>query len=350
MQDYTTTVANDTCDALVDRSSTMLLADLTRLNPSLDCESPVPAGLSICTEVSEPTEAVVEQTMLEKRIGRLVTYPAPPTEAPSADYAITVNNRPVFCHGTYQYTNPSNLTIVGRPVTPTTFCYFDFQGTAIVNITLLGGLAQDGIQVASLEPHPVSAKLRVFPSGPRSFAFYLRKNGQFTFEPNGGLLHPLHIFANPLETRIPSPKDPNVIYFGPGQHTLQPMDLDDDAVVYIAGGAVVELAPVPEAQFISTQDIYGFEVAAIPPMFQAKYVSNIQIRGRGILCGRAALANSHQRGNMISFESIDTGKIDGIILRESAGWTISLPNSKRISVNNVKIVGHCMRLWRNLTS
>lgn len=326
----------------------MLIADLLRVNTGLDCSSALPADLELCTELSDPDlgpdEDDEEENSLQKRgSARVVTYPAPSDETPSADYSITVNGQPVFCYGSFQYWPGSDVTIVGRPASPVTFCYFDFKGKVNVNVQLLNGLSKAGINVKSITARPSHFNLK--PKVSRSsFSVSFSKAGQYTFEPNGGLEHPLHIFANPLETNIPGAGQKNVIYFGPGSHDLQPTNLDDNAIVYIAGGAVVNLQPVGSSDVIQTVQVYDEQVDSIPPMLQAKWAKNISIRGRGILCGRQALANANQRGNMINLEGVTKGKIDGIILRESGSWTINLPNSNRITVNNVKIVGHCKSL------
>jgi hypothetical protein len=47
---------------------------------------------------------------------------------------------------------------------------------------------------------------------------------QISFEPGGGILHPLHIFVNPPERDIPDPKDPN-LYYGPGYHEANEVDI-----------------------------------------------------------------------------------------------------------------------------
>jgi hypothetical protein len=50
-----------------------------------------------------------------------------------------------------------------------------------------------------------------------SLEFTLDKPQDLSTEPNGPN-SPLLLFTNPPETNVPSPEDPNVIYFGPGIH------------------------------------------------------------------------------------------------------------------------------------
>ena len=55
--------------------------------------------------------------------------------------------------------------------------------------------------------------------------FVVSKPSQLTLEVNGDWNNSLHLFANPFETNVPNPKDPNVIYFGPGVHQVRHMEV-----------------------------------------------------------------------------------------------------------------------------
>ena len=49
----------------------------------------------------------------------------------------------------------------------------------------------------------------------------------------------LAIFSNPLEKGVPSKKDRNVDYYGPGNHDVGEIQVRDGQTIYIAGGANV---------------------------------------------------------------------------------------------------------------
>src|SRR5215470_2165785 len=146
-------------------------------------------------------------------------YPPPLGEPASQDYAMTVNGQPSFCYGSYAFDPSSKQTIQGRPVSPMTFCPFDFSGRIEVTITFLNGLSQAGLDLSSAIVRPLATGLRPqVVNG--SLTLHLTRPGQYTIEPGGALTHPLHIFANPLEVDPPSPYDLDVVYFGPGVHLV----------------------------------------------------------------------------------------------------------------------------------
>ena len=268
----------------------------------------------------------------------IVTYPAPRGEPASADYAVAVNGRPVFCYTSYQFHESSKQTIVGRPVSPVSFCSFDFAGEVEVRVRLLDGLREAGVDVSHATVRPLALALRPVITGD-SFTFRVSRPGQLTIEPGGGLLHPLHLFANPLEHNVPGPKDPKVHYFGPGVHNVSGLQLADGETVYIAGGAIVNLKPAEPATLGSSHKVYGVDVRSRPGLFQGDYKKNITIRGRGILCGRLALAQ-HQRGDLLRFQGVQNLTIEGITVRESSVWSLSAVNCEGVHVDNVKVIGH----------
>jgi hypothetical protein len=73
----------------------------------------------------------------------------------------------------------------------------------------------------------------------KTFTFTVDKPGQLTVEVNGDWIRPLHLFVDPMEKDLPDPKDPKVIYFGPGVHHVQSVAVNPGQTVYVAVGAVV---------------------------------------------------------------------------------------------------------------
>lgn len=78
---------------------------------------------------------------------------------------------------------------------------------------------------------------------------------------NDDIFDCLHLFSNSIETDIPSASDPDVIYFGPGYHTVAGniLNVASGKTVYIAGGAV------------------------LTAKLAIQNVSDVTIRGRGVL-------------------------------------------------------------------
>ena len=51
-----------------------------------------------------------------------------------------------------------------------------------------------------------------------SVTFKFDRPCKIAVEFDSDITHPMLVFADPLEKNVPSPTDPDVIYFGPGVH------------------------------------------------------------------------------------------------------------------------------------
>ena len=137
----------------------------------------------------------------------------------------------------------------------------------------------------------------------------------------GQLVHPLFIFANPMEDEAPpDPDAENVVYFGPGIHEPGEMYVDDPlpdgTEVYIDGGAYV----------------IGFL------KFEAN--AEVTIRGRGVLSGVTYPWVPTWSNHLIEIQGGAPGGpvvIEGIVITDSPKSNIiSRPQT---TVDNVKILG-----------
>jgi hypothetical protein len=214
--------------------------------------------------------------------------------------------------------SPEKRQTLGLPVVEdtdeTSFASLDVAGPEVVTVT-----CSDPVSTARILPS--SSGITPTFSGNR-VSFTVAKPGQLTLEVNGDWISSLHVFANPPETNIPSPNDPNVIYFGPGVHTVESVAVTSGKTVYLAPGAVVYGT-------VGTTDP-GRAIFAVQG-------SNIVVRGRGIIDG--SLCPRGTRGILaITGTNID---LEGVILRDSCGWTTTIRRSDQMKVDNVKIFG-----WR----
>ena len=270
--------------------------------------------------------------------GRATIYPAPKGEPASEDYQVFVNGKQVFCYTSFRYDTVSKQTIVGRPVSPLSFCYFDHEGPVDVEVRFLGGLKKAGIDTSKVVVRPLARDIRPKVQDGR-IRFRLDRPGPLSVEPGGSLQHPLHIFANPPEKDVPDPKDPNVLYYGPGIHELREIDIKSGQTVYIAGGAIVYLKPLPKEKLENKHEAYGLDVYWTSGLFTSTRQKKVTVRGRGILCGRRAL-DQRQRGHLAKFEFVEDLTVEGIIIRESPVWSLNMVNCKRVKISNVKVIGH----------
>lgn len=257
----------------------------------------IPAGAAASAEepVFNPNDVVVypSSETLEKAEG-----------VKSTDYRVWANGKEVFCHKSYVFTTDkhfwesrppttnvtsgtplwwegSNGNATGRPVTPLTYCSFDFQNKVEIKVTFEESLRdakhpvtkKPFIKTGVVDVRPLSAGIRPMvttvsrPDGTTSpgITFTLDANApcelvrmksraanspcQLSIEPGRQTKYPLHLFANPMETNAPAigaehvkvmkPNSAddlyhsaaemkltgkqNTLYFAPGVHHVDPI-------------------------------------------------------------------------------------------------------------------------------
>ena len=183
--------------------------------------------------------------------GAVVTYPAPPEEARSPDYEVTVDGQPVAVY-TARVLDPPFAAKEWDFGGPYSFAGFDMEGPVTVRLA-----AKRSLRETVLRPESPGTRLRVIDD--HTVELRLDRPRKVSLEPDGKR-GPLLLFANPLETNAPATTTLNVIYFAPGTHKPGLVTASDNQTVYLAGGAVVKGAIVARG-------------------------TNIHIRGRGILDG-----------------------------------------------------------------
>lgn len=166
---------------------------------------------------------------------------------------------------------------------------------------------------------PLSKQISTVVSG-NTIRFTLNKPGQFSLEIDGRH-HNLHIFANPVKTYEAGS---DVLYFGPGIHDIDKLELRSGQTLFVDAGAVV---------YARTIRAYDCE--------------NIQIIGHGILDFSKYIrvvedVFVEEDSGSISFIRCKNVTVDGVILRDATWWTMTAINCSNVHYNNVKLVG----MWR----
>ena len=162
--------------------------------------------------------------------------------------------------------------------------------------------------------------------------FTLDKPAYFTVEPYGRS-RALHVFADPMPQYDVSPSDPNVLYYGAGEHDVGLIELQSNQTLFIDEGAVVYAC------------IHAIDA------------ENIKILGRGILDNsknkevilfeanaqnnREAVNNATRR-HTVELEYCTNIEIEGITIRDSLVYNVRPVGCKGFTVRNVKIIG----CWR----
>jgi hypothetical protein len=263
---------------------------------------------------------------------RVIVYPSPPGETLSPDYQVSVGGKEVPVYATkvapadaerrWKAMDDKNNSAAFFDTAA--FASFDMQGAATVTVTV-------SKTVSAAKILPTSAGITPAIRG-KSVSFTVTSPGNLTVEINGEWVKSLHLFANPLETDVPRPDDPNVIYFGPGVHQVSHLVVGDNKTVYVAGGAVVRAVIEPDEKF-SISAYSGLRNYA--PTFELRG-ENITFRGRGVI--DAGGCTTHARNMVFVHGSNIT--LDGVILRDSSTWTIPIRKSDRVTVRNVKLLGY----------
>lgn len=147
--------------------------------------------------------------------------------------------------------------------------------------------------------------------------FKLYKPGKLSVEFDNDRLNNLLLFANNSDSNIPDPGDVNVRYLSKGTHEASAIKLKSGQTLYLEEGAIVKGA----------LNVYN--------------LSNITIRGRGIIDGsRLNHDRSKLRQNLLKFKNGSNIQIDGITLIDSPVWTVFIDDCSNVKITNVKVISH----------
>jgi hypothetical protein len=259
-------------------------------------------------------------------VDALNIYPAPKGAALNDSFSVKVRTP----GGTWQDVAVYDVRIDLFTLSHAAFAYFDFSDKAEVQVAFNGG------EVKSVEVRPKSFAITPKTEG-KTAIFTLDQPRNLSIEVNGDRLHNLHLFAGVPEKDVPSKDDPNVIFFGPGLHTLGShpgiasegkVGGKEKAVIKVASGKTVYLAGGSMVQ------------AAIK---LADKASNVTIRGRGILDlspwnepkGHFIKDSTWQIGG-ITLPFTTNTRIEGIIIKQPTGYTVMGGKVDGVTIEGLK--------------
>jgi len=224
--------------------------------------------------------------------------------------------------GEWQTLDVYDVRVDLQTLSHASFAYFDFSGQAEVRVI------HNKVHIQQAEIRPYSSQLhpQMHKEPADSFTFTLDRPRNLSIEVNGDRLHNLHLFANPMETNVPSSTDTNVIYIGPGFYSPQPatnhpaIHVSSGQTVYLAGGAVY-------------QGIIVTEPGA----------TNIVIRGRGVLDTSPwnDVKGVHVKGKDWQTSSIilrhaTNALVEGIILKQHVDFAVLGGGVDNVTIDNLK--------------
>lgn len=202
------------------------------------------------------------------------------------------------------------------------FARFDFAGTADVVITA----ARDFKEAAIF---PRSAGITPTIAG-RTIRFQLEEPRPLTLLLDGCDVEPLHLFTHEPESDIPQEEDPNVIYFGPGEHWVDTIKVSNGQTVYLDGAAIVRATLPAGAKGKQGGVLNLFSYPG--PVLDVSDAHDVRICGRGILDGTLL---PHPARNLICLSHSRRVRVEGITLRNSPNWHLPIVDCDDVTVEGL---------------
>ncbi len=256
-------------------------------------------------------------------------YPVVQTADVCADYQVKINGNAVPLQTARVSAVPLNRRWPGHQR--------EIEQTELINFALLQADEPLVFEITAPKPFErVEIRPRTLGITPevdgKVIRFTLESPAYFTVEPYGRH-QALHIFADDVTPYTVDLDDPDVLYFGPGEHDVGQIDLKSGQTLFLDEGAVV----------YSCITAHGAE--------------NIRILGHGILdnsrnkekilyeCNAvdnfAAVENA-ERQHCVQLDYCTNVLIDGITIRDSLVYNIRPVCCDDLVIQNVKIIG----CWR----
>lgn len=210
----------------------------------------------------------------------------------------------------------------------TSVAYFDFDGAVDISITYNHG----DIETAVVRPLSYGIEPKLV--GGNKLKFRLADPRNVMVQVNDDIWDALHLLTHPIETDVPEPSDPDVLYFGPGINNGPAHANVTDGILSVPSGKTVY--------------IEGGGVLTAQVLFNR--TSDGSVRGRGIIKSGEDLSGVEINNSIdaavkdiITFNSgILVGSSDGIVISgirsfSSQGWGdgMDLYCSKNALVDNV---------------
>ncbi|MDN0200564.1 putative Ig domain-containing protein [Streptomyces sp. S.PNR 29] len=237
---------------------------------------------------------------------KLVVYPIPSGVPTNASYSVKARTPggdwqtvPVYRARAKQI----DANTGSGPVFNSSVAMFDFDGTVEVAVTSAKGT------IGTARIRPLSYDIDFTVDG-ATVSFTLTEPRNLSIEVDGDVFNNLQLHANPVDSNVPDPDDPDVIYFGPGLHktTDGVVNVPSGKTLYLAGGAVL-------TSRVAFQN-----------------VENARLRGRGVIYNSA---------NGVLVEYSQNIGIDGVtVLNPSSGYAITVGQSKQVTIRDFHSYSH----------
>jgi hypothetical protein len=240
---------------------------------------------------------------------KLVLYDGPKTMK-SSKTSVKVDGQNLFVYDTAVNNGHTWAADGNPPLTTTPITYFDMNGKVKVDVTI------PNIDIKTCTISPLSDGITPIIKD-HTVTFDIGKPGDYTLQFNDSVVNAVHIFANPIETNVPTKSSTNLVYIGPGEWNIDNIPLKSGETLYISGGAV----------------IHG--------TISANLAQNVTVRGRGIIDGdnyEGWMLPGQTARVPISFINCSNINVEGIIFLDPNAWTFNSYDSQNATIKNIKVI------------
>jgi len=250
----------------------------------------------------------------------LITYSAPEAARRSPHYRLSAGGQELFVYETGVHLEPEHRNLVAA------YAYFDCDGDVEICVQ-----CDEPVRDVAVRPLSLGIKASVY--NEREIRFRISGPCKLSVDINGRTDGNLIIFAGePLEAPPCSASD-DVLYFGPGIHSVTDdeygiLRVRSGQTIYLAGGAILRARIAGEG------------------------VESVTIRGRGILDGSTLLARQPQewrklfgesehlkRPMFVDFRESRNIRIEGIHLIDSPHWTVRFLHCQHVACHDLRLIG-----------
>jgi len=226
-----------------------------------------------------------------------------------------------------------SIPVYAAPVTsggPVSFAVFEYvEGTGAVTLRASSSRSLHSAQIRpaawGLTPELEGQEVRLPISGP----------GKYILETNDDMERALFIMVHAAEQDAPAEGDAGILYYGPGLHVVDTLEIQSGQTVYIAGGAVLRVI-VPEGEVPEVEKDWAGK-KLYKDTFFARHASNVAIRGRGIV--DLSMLDWHARKAAL-FQSCQGVRMEGITCVGTSHWTIHLSQSSDCVFRDLMLIGY----------
>jgi len=259
---------------------------------------------------------------------KLVVYPVSSPDLTNGDFTTRVR----IAGGQWQTLPNYSITVANvvnyqKKLEQASVSYFAFEGEVEVAVTY------NKEPVKEVRVRPLSYGITPAVQG-NTITFRLKQARNLSVEINGDIFHNLHLFANPVYKDLPRKGDPDVIYFGPGVHTLENgvLAIPSGKTVYVDGGAYIKgqflFDKVQNAKLMG----HGMMDQSVRLTIRIAYSQNIEVDGLlasqclsggsdGVMIRNVKAISHLQWGDGMNVMASNNVTFDGVFNRNSDDCT-----------------------------